>query len=361
MTLPSHQRTRCMNPLCENTVEQKPKGRPRMYCSDECGRTYRRYFQPPPEATVHDEYALALAEAAHRTIGEVLVLTGRTGDPLAASRLVHRAFTDLEHLRAALVQLAHDRKIKPAEVATAFHVSTDTISRWRKEANDRRERAKNPPAPPPPTARVSVPRPRTPSTRRHPHPGPARSAPVGGAPGQPSAPVPASMSPASSFARALSHLQRQNSPTYAVLADAAGVSRSYVSRILSGERTPSWRVTQRFVETCGGDPEVVRPLWEAARGYRVAQPTSLPIALRGMQLAAGNICPGELSARTGHLLSEHQVLGMLHGTQTPDWTTVKTLVTALRGQPETIQPLWQATQLPPPNSQASSICAGSLG
>ncbi|MFF2306054.1 helix-turn-helix domain-containing protein [Streptomyces sp. NPDC058128] len=365
MTLSSQERTPCTNPRCNNTVEQKQKGRRRRYCSEECGRTYRRYFQPPPEATANDQYALALAEAAHLTTGEVLFLTSKTGEPLEASRLLYRALTELEHLRAALVQQAHDQKIKPSDVAAALHVSTDTVNRWRKEATERRERAKNSPAapgPPAPTPSLSVPRPRSP---RHPAPGPARSAPIGGAPGQPSSPVPSSTTPAASLARALSHLQRQNSPTYATLGEAIGVSRSYISRILSGERTPSWKVTLRLVEACDGDPEVVRPLWEAARGYQVAKPTSLPKALRGMQLAAGNIRPKELSARTGHVLTEQQVDGLLHGTQTADWPAVERLVTALRGHPATIHPLWQATQpspTPSPHSlQTISLSAGSFG
>ncbi|GHI24262.1 hypothetical protein Shyd_56330 [Streptomyces hydrogenans] len=84
-----------------------------------------------------------------------------------------------------------------------------------------------------------------------------------------------------------------------------------------------------------------------------------------MQLAAGNIRPDELSARTGHTLSEHQVTGLLQGTQTADWGTVSTLVTALRGQPEAIHPLWQATQPAPATGnrsfKTSSLSAESFG
>ncbi|MFI6376543.1 helix-turn-helix domain-containing protein [Streptomyces sp. NPDC050546] len=37
-----------------------------------------------------------------------------------------------------------------------------------------------------------------------------------------------------------------------------GCSSSYLSRILSGERVPTWALTRKFAQTCGADPEVPR-------------------------------------------------------------------------------------------------------
>ncbi|MGW5003072.1 helix-turn-helix domain-containing protein [Streptomyces hydrogenans] len=369
MTPPSQEQTPCTNSLCSNTVAQKPKGRPRLYCSDECGRRHRRYLrhQPALDGTDNDQYALQLAEHAYLTLGQVVDLTGKTDEPLAAARLLEEAIASLEFLRAALMQQAHDRKLKTSDITAALHISPDTVTRRRKDAIDRRERLTRTPLSERmahPVLNVSVPHPRR-AASRHPDPSPPRSEPMGGAPGKPSTPVPPASTPASTLAMALSHLQRRHASTFAVLGEAAGVSRSYISRILSGERTPSWQVTSDIVEACGGDLEAVRPLWEAARGYRVPRPATFHAALRGMQLAAGNIRPDELSARTGHTLSEHQVTGLLQGTQTADWGTVSTLVTALRGQPEAIHPLWQATQPAPATGnrsfKTSSLSAESFG
>ncbi|MFD9744705.1 helix-turn-helix domain-containing protein [[Kitasatospora] papulosa] len=365
--------TPCINPGCTAMVDQKPKGRRRLYCCESCGRWYRKYCRPALEGDDNDQYALQIAEEAHRLTRDILALTGAADQPLEAARLVHRASTALAHLRDALVQQAHDRTIKPATIARALNVSTDSVSRWRKDAGDRRQRTLKPPPLDSQTVQTAprthprIPQPRT-ATVRSPEPGPARGAPVGGAPGQPSAPVPSTTTFASRLAGALSTLQRQNSPSYATLGRAAGVSRSYISRILSGERTPSWDVTLKITLECGGDPDAVRPLWEAARGYHNYHPASLQAMLRGLQLAAGNVPLDELSARAGHSLTGQQIMSLLRGTGTAEWSSVRSLVIALRGEPEAVHPLWQAAQAPlsmtTPDTHGAtvtSLCAGSFG
>ncbi|MEV4968268.1 helix-turn-helix transcriptional regulator [Streptomyces sp. NPDC024062] len=115
------------------------------------------------------------------------------------------------------------------------------------------------------------------------------------------------------------HRWAGNSPSYSTLGRAAGVSRSYISRILSGERTPSWEVTLKSTFECGGDPDAVRPPWEAARGYHNRYPASLQATLRGLQLAAGNVPLEEPSDRAGHSLTGQQIMSLLRGTGTA-WT-----------------------------------------
>ncbi|MFE1383486.1 helix-turn-helix domain-containing protein [Streptomyces sp. NPDC058740] len=356
MTPIAHDTTPCTNPNCSNTVQQKPKGRRRLYCSEECGRWFRRYGRPRLADVSNDQYVTQLAQAAQQGLAQVTTLAEKTDEPIAALLLLLRLLADLEHLRDGLVQQSYDRKIKPSALADALNYSPDTISRWKDAHTRRRERRGDQPGTEPsgtaPSLRIPAP--------RHPAPGPPRRPPVDAAPGTPSPP---STTPASALAMALSTLQRQKRPSYSTLGAAAGVSRSYVSRIFSGERIPSWPVARTITVECGGDPEVIRPLWEAARGYRLAQPSSLHAALQGMQLAAGNIPSEELSARTG--LAEQRVAGLLHGTQTADWPTVSTLVTALQGQPETIRPLWQVAQGAHTQTgiggHTSSISAGSFG
>ncbi|MFB6882192.1 helix-turn-helix domain-containing protein, partial [Streptomyces noursei] len=160
--------------------------------------------------------------------------------------------------------------------------------------------------------------------------------PDGGPPGQDSR---------TALASALSHLQRASDKTLRALAVEARVSASYVSRILSGERSPSWKVTRRMVHACGGDPETVRPLWDAAHGRRLARAGSLHAALRGLYLSAACPDPAAICRSSGHALTECEVNGLLHGSLVPDWETVGAVVGVLHGRPDDIRPLWDHARL----------------
>ncbi|MGW6681465.1 helix-turn-helix domain-containing protein [[Kitasatospora] papulosa] len=66
------------------------------------------------------------------------------------------------------------------------------------------------------------------------------------------------------------HWWAGNRPSYSTLGRAAGVSRSYISRILSGERTPSWEVTLKSTFECGGDPDPCGSLSDGATDHEPA-------------------------------------------------------------------------------------------
>ncbi|MFI1018890.1 helix-turn-helix domain-containing protein [Streptomyces sp. NPDC020965] len=117
-----------------------------------------------------------------------------------------------------------------------------------------------------------------------------------------------------------------------------GVDRSYLSRIVSGERSPSWNVTRELALACDADPVEPRPLWDAARGLTAAQPTGFHAALRGMNLAAGRPTPTTLRTRTGNALSEADVTGLLNGTHVTEWPLVARLITAVGAHTDTIHP-----------------------
>ncbi|WP_030694421.1 helix-turn-helix transcriptional regulator [Streptomyces globisporus] len=284
--------------------------------------------------------------------------------PIEAILLIQDSLDRLQSdLELAFFQQAFDRQMTKPQIAKALNMTETTVARLK---SDHVERALKRTAAPPPQ-QVKIPAPRAPES-----PSPRTPTPEGGAPGILSTPAAPTTTPAATLSKALSQIQRESKKTFAALGDQAGVSRSYISRVLTGERTPSWKVTRAIAIAiaCGADPGVLRPLWEATRGYHVVQPGSLHAALRGMQLAAGNLAPAEVSAHTGNSLSQDEITGILHGTRTPDWTTISTLVTALNGQPEVIQPLWHAAQprlalpttatpgLPTPTP---TISAGSLG
>ncbi|MGG8407320.1 helix-turn-helix domain-containing protein, partial [Streptomyces sp. 12297] len=178
------------------------------------------------------------------------------------------------------------------------------------------------------------------------HPEPATPPPPRAAGGSPDNPGPPTGTPAATFARALSTLQRESGLSHTDLGAAARVDRSYISRIVIGERLPSWKVTRRFADACGADPEELRPLWDAARGYRPTRPGHLGALLRGMHLASGLVGADLLHARTGNQVSIDEINGLLAGTRTADWPTVEGLVTAMRAEPATVRPLWEAATTP---------------
>ncbi|MFE3652580.1 helix-turn-helix domain-containing protein [Streptomyces sp. NPDC059152] len=379
----------CARTGCPNEVESgSGPGRRRKYCSDSCGRAVRkiRSSQRTPDTKSHDEDARQVADDMACRIA-VLRTQIRDGDALAGLRQVVELSSDLDCVTAAVVQQARDRGHRGPAIAEALHVTVDKVGRAytaesiaRKITKRRARRAALaataavPPSagraePPPvpgrpdqptvpgrpdpltPAVRTDVERRRavvvraSPSRRAHPEgeggegggrAGGDAAGPDSGPPGQDSG---------TALASALSHLQRAGDKTLRALADEVRVSASYISRILSGERSPSWKITRRMVHACGGDPEAVRPLWDAAHGRRPARAGSLHAALRGLYLSAACPDPTQICLSSGNALTEREVKGLLHGSLVPDWETVGAVVGVLHGRPDDIRPLWDHARL----------------
>ncbi|MCE4943695.1 helix-turn-helix domain-containing protein [Streptomyces albulus] len=390
----------CARAGCRNEVESgSGPGRRRKYCSESCGRAVRkiRSSQRTPDTKAHDEDArLAVDDMAFRVA--LLQHQIRDGDALAGLRQVVELSSDLSCVAAAVVQQARDRGHKGPAIAEALRITVDkvgrayTAERIARKMTQRRARRAALAGTPPPAGRAEPPpvpaRPEQPAAPiRSDPPGPAprtdgerrrvvvvravpprraypegeggdggaraggdaegggAAGPDGGPPGQDSR---------TALASALSHLQRASDKTLRALAVEARVSASYVSRILSGERSPAWKVTRRMVHACGGDPETVRPLWDAAHGRRLARAGSLHAALRGLYLSAACPDPAEICRSSGHALTECEVNGLLHGSLVPDWETVGAVVGVLHGRPDDIRPLWDHARL----TQLSRLTCG---
>jgi hypothetical protein len=70
---------------------------------------------------------------------------------------------------------------------------------------------------------------------------------------------------AADLARTLRELRaRAGSPAYAVMARAVRASGSALAAAASGDRCPTWSITQAYAEACEADPDSVQPLWSAA-------------------------------------------------------------------------------------------------
>ncbi|MDQ0780128.1 DNA-binding phage protein [Streptomyces aurantiacus] len=338
----------CLNPDCGEPIGRSAgSGRPRHYCNDACGRAYRRAREksPTPDTLAHNAFADQVADDLARLVARMLQLT-RAQQPLAALSLMPTVESDLEDLKAALIQQARDQRQRNADIAQCLGLPPEQLTRKlsadavHRRMDSRPLRTRN---------RVSLPRQTTHPAASAPQgvsapriPGQRRLASQGEqtAPSRARDPDQHPTAPAAVLTRALSHLQRSSSKTLRELADDTGVSASYVSRVLSGERHPSWKITRLLTLACGGDPAEIQPLWAAARGQAPTQRQSLPAALRGLHLAAARPRTDQLGEHTR--LTAHAITGMLHGTALPAWEDVEELAHALNAEAQPLRPLWNA-------------------
>ncbi|MFF5011089.1 helix-turn-helix domain-containing protein [Streptomyces phaeochromogenes] len=189
-------------------------------------------------------------------------------------------------------------------------------------------------------------------------------------------PARARLSPAAQLADALNHLHRVCGKTIRALAREVRLSPSYVSRVLSGQRLPSWSATCRLAKASHGEPGELRALWESARGIRVPAHqapgdalATLQAALRGLHLSAARPTPTRLCRISEGRLTADTAAALIHGTQMLDWDTVARFVTVLSGRPADIRPLWEAAYAAAPvpasgqagPARASTLFAGAFG
>ncbi|MFD8049558.1 helix-turn-helix domain-containing protein [Streptomyces sp. Tu102] len=151
------------------------------------------------------------------------------------------------------------------------------------------------------------------------------------------------------LASALSYLHRASDLTISRVAELTSLSPSYISRILSGERTPTWLVLCALVQLFGGNPEELKTLFESAHGLvaptRHAVPDAvarLQAALRGLHLAAGRPQVWVVRKAAHGALGTQEISEILDGDMVPGWEQTSALVTALGGWPADVRPLWEA-------------------
>ncbi|KDN74867.1 hypothetical protein DF19_27685 [Streptomyces olindensis] len=134
------------------------------------------------------------------------------------------------------------------------------------------------------------------------------------------------------------------------------VSASYLSRVLSGEKFPTWELTEKIALVLGADTDAVLKVWQderdrhgiRSRRSRQQSPpeepdarTSLTTALRTLYQRAACPSPHSLAVATGQLVSAHDVRRILHGERPGSWEEVSALIRALDGEPSFFRPHWQ--------------------
>ncbi|MEU0184330.1 helix-turn-helix transcriptional regulator [Streptomyces sp. NPDC006207] len=176
------------------------------------------------------------------------------------------------------------------------------------------------------------------------------------------------------LAPVLSRLARASQLPLQNLARQARCSPSYLSRVLSGQRVPSWVITERFARACGADPAVLREVWESEQlrrrpsrdpageidslagiSTRTQALQRLMAALRTLHVRAGQPSARQISRASQWGLQPSQVTSILDGAEPCDWPTLLRLLDVLGGSPTYFHPLWlAAAQLPKDRGSSGS-------
>ncbi|MFJ8546683.1 helix-turn-helix domain-containing protein [Streptomyces sp. NPDC093586] len=159
-----------------------------------------------------------------------------------------------------------------------------------------------------------------------------------------SAPVESSRVAYNRLAPILSMLIRTAQITNKEISRRIGCSASYLSRILSGERIPTWELTRRFAQACGADPEVLRAVWESEKlRYKTGTPATSPdtaamtaaeqlrAAIHTLHLRAGRPAPNAIAVASRWVLTTGTVASLLEATVLPPRDVLHTFVQLLGG------------------------------
>ncbi|MGP8298329.1 helix-turn-helix domain-containing protein [Streptomyces inhibens] len=360
MTPAPPQRRICQN--CKDVFMQPVRpGRPSTMCSERCKRASRRKTVNPPDLSVPEADMDEAAEDLNRTASDFLAaVQDRSPSPHLLHRItaLNRAITDAEAAVVRRGRLQGDTWDALAEPAS---LSSERLrKKWTEDALARRLDNR-----------------RTPRDRATPDvlPPPRPSSDgIGSRPAAEAPPAP-THTPVQHLAGALSYLQRKTGQTLKETAAESCVSASHVSRILSGERLPSWPVVVRLAHACAGDLGELRDLWEAAQRPPDAETRARPpapdqqqiakrrfhTAIRALYLAAGHPDLWTLRQAIGSALSVGGLVRVLSGSDVPDWCTTSRLVFALHGRPADLRPIWDAAYQPPPDDQRPHLPAGAFG
>ncbi|MGW5609360.1 helix-turn-helix domain-containing protein [Streptomyces sp. NPDC003753] len=142
----------------------------------------------------------------------------------------------------------------------------------------------------------------------------------------------------------LSMLIRTAQLTNKEVSSRIGCSPSYLSRILIGERVPTWDLTRKFAHACGADPEVLRTVWESEKLSQkcrepVPDPDAPPLpaaeqlraAVHTLHLRAGRPAPSDIAVASRWVLTASTVASILEGTVLPPRNVLQKFVLLLGG------------------------------
>ncbi|MFB7852683.1 helix-turn-helix domain-containing protein [Streptomyces sp. NPDC056053] len=173
---------------------------------------------------------------------------------------------------------------------------------------------------------------------------PRRAAPTTRPPDEPPTTKDLLRQPRQRLACALTRMRARSGISQRVLADHMNVDPSYVSRLLSGERDVSWQHLKIITETCDGNTDLMKPLWEAAARVRPADPDParyLRTYLRALRYAAGSPNDKRILTSLQHTITQAELSQAFDGPGIPAWPVIAQLTTALQSLPDITHPLWR--------------------
>ncbi|MEU5666555.1 helix-turn-helix domain-containing protein [Streptomyces longwoodensis] len=345
------------------------RGRPADYCGHACRQAAYRERQrerrrrrgdsadpstsaeTPPEQSNEQLQLLGIAQDTQEELRHLVRLLSNSHRASAADILEHsvRVQRRMEAVTAGVVLMARRRRIPWESLGTILSISPETARHTYHERVVQRRLDDYAPhlAPALPQAVA------TPAADDEAEPLPAQQ------PDQPS------LRAASQLAPILSRLQIASGIPLRQLGLRVQVSASYISRVLSGEKFPTWDLTEKIALVLGADTDAVRKVWQDERdrhGIRPRRPrqqpateerdvgTSLAAALRTLHQRAASPSAHSVAVATGHLLSADEVRRILHGERPGSWEEVSALIRALDGEPSFFRPHWQeahASSSPP--------------
>ncbi|MFI9297550.1 helix-turn-helix domain-containing protein [Streptomyces gardneri] len=144
----------------------------------------------------------------------------------------------------------------------------------------------------------------------------------------------------------LSMLIRTSQLSIKEVSEKIGCSASYLSRLLSGERVPTWDLTRKFARVCGADPDVLRSVWESQKlsqrsrdatvvdfdGNPMPATERLRTAVQTLHLKAGRPAPHDIAVASRWTLGIHAVASVLEGESLPDGEVLGHFVRLLGGK-----------------------------
>ncbi|MFE0257244.1 helix-turn-helix domain-containing protein [Streptomyces sp. NPDC059010] len=338
---------------CGTPRQLQATGRPGKYCSTKCRQAAHRQRHTPslPQDTEQFDQALRiqLNQITDKAREILLALEDPCAQPDEPLEQMVRLQVLAEHLTPNMVARTKQRGTSWERIGNLLGMNKDTArKKWSLPARRSLPPQRPVLAPPRPPSSGAL-APADPDStgdgadrRSHTAPPPA---------GPPARPLLASQD----LATVLSSLQRASKLSLRSLAGRTGMSPSYLSRIMSGERFPAWEKVEDLARACGADPEVLRRVYEASNARRDGpRPVSLAAALRYLHMRAGSPTAWAIAVTSGGELDQDLITDLLAGTTTGQWPDVQRLVQLLDGEPAYFLPLWEAetpvTPAPEPNT-----------
>ncbi|MFD0196268.1 helix-turn-helix domain-containing protein [Streptomyces albidoflavus] len=338
--MPAESKPLCL--YCRNELPDKPsrRGRPLEYCEASCRQAaYReRKASASPSAPTPERRQLhALAKLAQT---ELAMLVRLLGWPKATHHdlilRIEALRSQLTDISAGLVLDAREHDLDWEQIGRLLGIAEETASRAF-PARAIRHRLD-----------AVVPR----RAARPSQPSPSRAAEPPG-PGDPGGTAGIPVRAANGLAPVLSNLQRMSRLTLRQVALKAGVSASYLSRVVAGTEFPTWQLTDRLGRILGADLETLRQVWsdDEARlrkrgGTTSRHLTELHGALRALHQRAGSPAPQRVALLSGMVLDAETITNVLRGA-TVTWGETQALILALDGEPAFFLKLWEAASQAP--------------